>query len=823
VNKLDFDAINLAIDARRRVPEWAPGGTWRGDEYTPPNPTRADRNPGSFTINVAKGVWKDYATGDGGSDMVSLYAYIFHNNDQGAAAKELAESHGVKLGDPVTRERAAQVVKLDPPKPEVIFPVPVGVDAPTFKHPNYGEPSAKWEYRDKDGRLLMYVCRFDPPGERKQVIPRSWCKHPPKEDGGAWLERWTWRGITGSTKRPLYGLDRLQQDAEADAIVVEGEKTADAAQRLFGERAVCVTWMGGVETADRVRLTALAGRRVVLWPDFDAQRVKLTKEESEAGVDPASKPLLPLHEQPGVRAMMQLATSLKGLAREIIMVGYTIDPERGGWDLADAEAEGWDFTRVDEHLKANAGDPWHIAAARAPAPAPTPAPKAEQPPAASPAGSAPPAPPPAPPADNDNTPRLPLDASVNPFGFPHMGDKGQPLNTVENLAYMLGEYGITAQYNEVRKLTRVAIPGITYSPDNEANCVLAEITSMAARNRMPQSMLADYLKLIADRNAYNPVKEWISSKPWDGTSRLQQLYDTLTVAGDRGITDKLIFRWLVSAVAAVFMPHGFESHGVLVFTGPQGQGKTKWVKRLVPQELLDVVLVGAVLDPNNKDTVTNAISHWLVELGELDATFRKADIARLKAFITMAMDKVRRPYDRVETVYQRRTVFFASVNEDRYLVDDTGNRRWWTVPVVTINYAHTIDVQQLWAEVLELWRAGEQHWLTDEEFKALNALNAEHENVDPVEEMIQGAFDWNQLKGMGGRDMTASDVLILIGFDKPSKAQATHCSKVLKKLTGGDPRRGTGGQRFFRMPPAYKRRLNDGGGGFTHADEDRPF
>jgi hypothetical protein len=792
MNKLDFDAINQAIDARLRLPEWAPGGYWRGDEWIAPNPTRADRTPGSFTMNAAKGVWKDYATDEGGSDLVSLYAYLFHANDQGKAAKELADSHGVKLGDPETRERAANVTKLEPPKPEIILPVPSDAPPPTFRHPNYGEPTMRWEYRDKNGALLLYVCRFEPKGERKQIIPRSWCRQP-AEDNRA---RWSWRGITGTKKRPLYGLDRLAADPEADAIVVEGEKAADAGQRLFGTSAIVTTWLGGVETSDRVSVTALAGRRVVLWPDFDA----LCAKDSDT--------LLPFHEQPSIRAMMALATSLKGVAREVIMVGYTMDRERHGWDLADAEAEGWTTEQVAAYMVNNSGDPWQIASGRwrSSTPAPAPAPQ----------GGQPPAPPPA----NDNKPRVALQDPVNAYGWPHMGDKGQPLNTVENLAYMLGEYGITARYNEARKLTSVHIPTRTYSADNEANCVLAEITSMAARNRMPQSMLPDYMKLIADKNAFNPVKDWITSKPWDRTSRIQALCDTVRVDGDRTLADKLILRWLVSAVAAVFMPSGFESHGVLVFTGPQGQGKTKWIKRLVPAELQDVVLVGAVLDPNNKDTVTNAISHWLVELGELDATFRKADIARLKAFITQAVDKLRRPYDRMETVYQRRTVFFASVNEDRYLVDDTGNRRWWTVSVVGIDYAHNIDVQQLWAEVLELWRAGEQHWLTDTEFKALNEFNADHENVDPIEEMILAAFDFAQRDAFVGKSMTASQVLVEIGFDKPSRQQATHASKVLRKLTGADPTRGTAGQRFFRMPRRIGRMAGDR---FDHEDESKPF
>lgn len=777
MNKLDFAAINDALNPDVVVPQWLPGGELRGTEYVVANPTRNDRNPGSFTINLRKGVWKDYATGDGGADLVSLYAYIFHGNDQGAAAKELADNHGVRIGDPETRRRAhdAKVTRIEDAKPEPIMPVPASASQPTFRHPRWGMPTTKWAYADKEGNLLLYVCRFDPEGERKQVVPHSWCKHP---DGS---ERWTWRGITGKSPRPLYGLDRLPAMPDANVIVVEGEKAADAGQDIFGDTAVVVTWMGGVETADRASVRALAGRRVILWPDFD----KLTERDGDA--------LLPLHEQPAMRAMMQIATRLKGIARETHMVAYSLDDEfPHGWDLADAQADGWGLERVMAYMGTHTGDPWHIAS-----------------------GKPIQATPPAPPANDNTPPSVPIDAAVNPFGFPHLTDKGQPMNTVENLDYLMGEYGITARYNQVRKQVEVAVPGRSYTADNRANAALAEMTSICARNRMPQSMLADYIKLLADRNAYNPVCDWIKSKPWDGVQRVQQLLDTVQVAGDPTLKDRLIYRWLVSAVAALFQPFGFTSHGVLVFTGEQGQGKTSWVKRLAPSEM-GVVLEGATLDPNNKDTVVNAVSHWLVELGELDATFRKSDIARLKSFVTQAVDKLRRPYDRIESEYQRRTVFFASVNEGRYLVDDTGNRRWWTVPVIAINYRHGLDMQQVWAELLADFERGEQHWLTDDEQKSLNALNTDHEAVDPVEEMIARAFDWDALPGIGYRDMTASEALQAIGYDKPNKAQATHASKVLRKLTGKDPKRTKAG-RFFNMPPRADERRRG------HGDDDRPI
>lgn len=776
MNKLDFAAINDALNPNVVVPQWLPGGELRGTEYVVANPTRNDRNPGSFTINLRKGVWKDYATGDGGADLVSLYAYLYHGDDQGEAARELAENNGIKL-DNEARERASnnKVAKLDEVRPECIFPIPADARQPTFRHPRWGQPTAQWLYSDRDGRAMMYVCRFDPEGERKQVVPYSWCKHP---DG---TERWTWRGITGATKRPLYGQERLAALPDADVIVVEGEKTADAGQTIFGDSAVVVTWMGGVETADRANVKGLDGRRVILWPDFDSQR-------DDAGT------LKPLHEQPGMRAMMHIATALKGVARETHMVRYRLDDAfPHGWDLADALADEWKWGIQDamHYMGENTGDPWHIASGKPLIPTPAPA--------------------------NDNAPTaVPIDAAVNPFGFPHVSDKGQPMNTVENLEYMAGEYGIQAMYNEVRKQVELIIPGRRgRTRDNRANVALAELNSICVRNRMPQSMLADYVKVLADRNAYNPVCDWIKSKPHDGLKRVSTLLDTVQVDGDSSLKNKLIYRWLLSAIAALFKPFGFTSHGVLVFTGEQGQGKTSWVKALVPEEM-GVVLEGATLDPNNKDTVINAVSHWLAELGELDATFRKADIARLKSFVTQAVDKLRRPYDRIESEYQRRTIFFASVNEGRYLVDDTGNRRWWTVPVTSINFRHSIDMQQVWAELLADFERGEQHWLTDDEQKALNALNADHESVDPVEEIISRAFDWDTIGGLGYRDMTASEVLAAIGYDKPNKAQATHASKVLRKLTGADPRRTKCG-RFFRMPPKMDERRRSNG------DDDRPF
>lgn len=419
---------------------------------------------------------------------------------------------------------------------------------------------------------------------------------------------------------------------------------------------------------------------------------------------------------------------------------------------------------------------------------------------------------------NDNF--LPLDASVNPFMFPHMSHQQKPLNTWENLEWLLDQYGIKSRYNEISKDVVVTIPGKDYGNDASANSALTEIVSLCARNGMPSGSCAEYVKLIAMSNRYNPASEFITAKPWDGVSRIYDLCDTLETAEgfDRSLVLMMVRRWLISAVAAAMQPTGFYSKGVLVLQGEQSLGKTAWFRSLVPPTLRELIKVGATIDPANKDSVSSAIGRWMVELGELDATFRKSDIARLKSFISQDRDEIRRPYDRLESTYQRRTVFFASVNPKHFLADDTGNVRWWTIPVTRINYEHEIDMQQVWAEVAQLYREGERWWMNAEEEAMLEQVNKEHEAIDPVEEMILMRYEWGCDRPAAYTDRTATQVLQEIGYDKPNKSQTTHCAGVLRKLTG-KPARKSGSNRLFSIPPKVPnpdhRRFNE--------DDDRPF
>ena len=206
-----------------------------------------------------------------------------------------------------------------------------------------------------------------------------------------------------------------------------------------------------------------------------------------------------------------------------------------------------------------------------------------------------------------------------------------------------------------------------------------------------------------------------------------------------------------------------------------------------------------LLRPDDKDSVKQVCSFWLVELGELDATFRKSDIAALKSFITNDSDVLRRAYARKESHFARRTVFFASVNPREFLHDPTGNRRFWTVPVTKLDHSHSLDMQQVWAEVATLYRAGESIYLTPSEMDELNCQNGEFTVIDPVEEMILSRLAWESDQATW-RWATTTDVLKEVGMDRPTKADLARASTVIRANNGGQSKRSNGKNLVFCPP-----------------------
>jgi putative DNA primase/helicase len=259
-----------------------PGGVIRGREYVVRNPRRADKKAGSFKIVIKgekAGVWSDFATGDKGGDVISLVVYIKDCSREEAARfllRLLSSRHAQQTAgdDPEAREharasgsgkrnsvgsRSASAIEVLPPPPDAEAPILA------LRRLGLRRPDKSWSYRLEDGSRASYVLRWDNSDGSKDIRPLSYCRW---SGGEGWrLKAWT-------DPRPLYHLDEIARNPSASILVCEGEKSADAAARVYGRSVVTTTSSGGAGSAAKTDWTPLAGRKVRIWPDADEAGLK---------------------------------------------------------------------------------------------------------------------------------------------------------------------------------------------------------------------------------------------------------------------------------------------------------------------------------------------------------------------------------------------------------------------------------------------------------------------------------------------------------------------------------------------------------------------
>ncbi|MDR2175577.1 MAG: toprim domain-containing protein, partial [Synergistaceae bacterium] len=304
---------------------------------------------------------------------------------------------------------------------------------------------------------------------------------------------------------------------------------------------------------------------------------------------------------------------------------------------------------------------------------------------------------------------------------------GDPKEIKENLEILLEFERLGIAYDEVTKRLDLTMPGkdVTdrFGRDNRENAFFAMMLSACRKHNFRTTLqeLRMYLGAIAAERRYNSVHRWIREVPWDGADRIEAMCGTVREADwfPEDFKKILMRKWFISAAAASHSKEGFSARGVLVLQGRQGAGKTKWYSRLVPAAREQDWFISMSVDTQNKDDLMKVSSRWIVELGEIDSTFKKSDISRLKSFITMDQDVMRLPFASMLSDFPRRTVFCGTVNQIDFLTDTTGNSRWWVVPTAGVDYGHKIDIQQFWAQVWTLYRQGEIWWLTPEEDERL--------------------------------------------------------------------------------------------------------
>ena len=223
-------------------------------------------------------------------------------------------------------------------------------------------------------------------------------------------------------------------------------------------------------------------------------------------------------------------------------------------------------------------------------------------------------------------------------------------------------------------------------------------------------------KFVDDR-AYHPIIDYFNSLPaWDGTPRVDSLLIDYLGATDTPYVRAVTRKTLCAAVARVLLP-AIKFDTMLVLNGPQGIGKSMLIAKLGMQWFSDSLTLS---DMNDGKTAPEKLQgYWIHEIGEM-AGMKKADLEKVKSFISRQDDKYRAAFGRRVTSHPRQCIFFGTTNaENGFLRDVTGNRRFWPVTTPGTGPKHPWelgqeDIDQLWAEALVLYKAGEKLYLPTE-------------------------------------------------------------------------------------------------------------
>ena len=716
--KIDFAAINAAALGRfdSLVREWLPGGERSGSEYRVLNPVRHDNKKGSFSISLTKGVWMDFATDDRGSDPISLFAYLFHNNDQGAAAKDLADVLGLGGGArsvvPHSRSEKSTSKPEADSKPGNDSPwnpvIPVPTDAPErhAAHPVRGKPETVWTYRGLSGELLGYVFRFVTSDGGKEILPLTWCRH-------AVSGRTEWRWMQWTVPRPLYGLERLTvadvDDAhhKATVLIVEGEKCADAAAVALPELAV-LTWSGGSKAVDKADWSVLAGRKVIIWPDCDSQREKLPKDSPDGFVPD----YLPEDKQPGIVAARKVATGLHALGCKVwVMKTPAIGSKTNGWDVADAIAEGMTGEALEQYVRQQSV--WfegETAASVDPAKDSKPL---STPETVCTGGG----------GSGDVSGSQAADDDEDWRERFHQNKRGTITPCRANVGLILehhpawrGVLGFNEFSGEIVKIRRPPWGGELGTWENHDDAALDEWLTRGEFQLVIRALgtLAESVEHVARKNTFNPVKTHLEGLPsWDGERRLTDWLAALTDNENDDYLRLVGEFFLIGMVKRIYEP-GCKFDYMIVLEGKQGLGKSTFLSILGGDWFSETPFE---ISTNEGNMRIQGV--WLQEMPEM-GMFTKAEDTAFKSFLAITRDKYRRPYDRRPIEKPRVCLFGGTTNLKQYLKDPTGNRRIWPVWCNEIDNEGLRDIrEQLFAEALHLYRSGARCYPTRDEERNL--------------------------------------------------------------------------------------------------------
>lgn len=885
---INFAALADALLSRadQLLPDWLPGGVVRGHEYVCGSVHGGAGS--SCSVNMSNGLWADFQAGTSGKDLISLYA---ENRElsMGQAALQVSREEGLeevagvqpaRAGDAPTPPRPAR--PAPPPKPvahksdegwRTVVPVPAMAPAPTFKH--QFRPVEDIEHTATyriDDQVFGYVVRFRT-SDGKETLPYTWCTSA--RDGAS---RWHWR--QWEEPRPLYfpgGVSPLEFYAKGEGddmptvILVEGEKKAGILLALLDLYApgiyLVASWPGGSNAWKKADWSWLNGCTVLLWPDCDGKREALTKKERDSCLDDAavdiakaSKPILPVEKQPGMKAMLGIGALLRDAHACTVQLLPIPDPlaVKDGWDCADAiNSDGWDGARVQAFFgqaqplspassdEANGGRPGKPAA---------------------PSGGgrggdfgAPPANAEGQGSEDDDAFADHLNFMVDSLKLKGVHELGVNRKLIIAALRKAPALRDCLGFNELTGVpsTRVPLPWRqTCGPlEDMDDLALGDwVSTQYHLKAASRAALSEALDTVADSRRFHPVRDWLKSLEHDGKPRLEKWLihvlgidptDTKALPPKLKRYLELVGKFMLLGLVARVMKPGCKFDYSPVLEGPGGIGKSTFIKVLVGEEFFSDTHFDI---GQGKEGMEQFCGVWAYELSELTA-LRRADSEQVKQFFSSQKDRFRGAYGRYVQDHPRQLVIFCSTNKKQYLYDTTGNRRFWPFWIKqAINLVWLRKWrEQLFAEAMALYQAGAQIYPSLEE-EELYFVPEQEKRL--VETSVQSRlYELLTREGAGSKEgastlelnqlttfVTIDKLVIALGTD-PGKASTMLEGQIRGWLEAQGweyGRESTGARRRgFKRPEVWPPKIEDeadadastpgNAAGATEGSDDDPF
>lgn len=742
-----------------------------GVEYEACCPFHTEKTP-SFKVNPAKRFYHCFGCGASGDAIKFVQEY------DGVSFVDACRALGAVVDDVAPDQSVAEQkprpAKQKPEKPEraaeekqktewrPILPVPEGVpDAPLAQRYR-GKYSMRWEYRDAEGRLLGYTCRFEKTNGGKEILPLTWCQ-------SAETGEFAWEWISFPEPRPLYGLDRLAAKPEAFVLVVEGEKCANAAQAELPE-VVVVSWPGGGKAVGKADWAPLAGRKAGGWADCDAKRERLTPADREAGMIELSKPLLPEEKQPGVMAMAKIGEIALAQGGRWWDVKIPLPSEKpDGWDVADAIEEGLRGGDLAEHVRKN------LVERKAPEPASTPTD----------AGA----------GKEKKGPFIPG------LIWGRDGLKNCLSNVYQILAHRPEWKGVVAYDEFSLCIVKRKPPPFADAAEGEWDSTDDSRTAMWLAQLNPDwtftpssDLVAEAVEVLGRANSFHPVCDYLRALKWDGTKRLNGWLAKHLGVQLTPYSARVAAWWVMGAVRRVLEP-GCKFDYCLVLEGLQGKGKSTALA------IMGGLWFGDTdLDLSHKDSMSALRGKWIYEIAELGALARSEE-KKQKSFLSRTRDEYRPVYGRREIKAPRQVVFAGSTNEFEWNKDPTGGRRFWPVECMgEFDLAGLREVRdQLFAEALHRVEKDERCHPSPEEQKTM--FDPEQIKVEQQDSLVDAVHDWVYARFADFSIYDVAAECLKLDASKLTRDLQTRLGIALRKLGCTRIEKRNGMIRYWYKPP----------------------